>query len=318
MPGAAAVCTLCCGSGWPSAVLHRIIRIIIRQENFMEQERAVLAGGVAVITGAGSGIGEGLARHAATLGMKVVLADVSLERIDSVAAQIRSAGGETLTVQTDVSDPQALDRLAAITHDTWGDVRLLVNNAGIETLGFAWELSADAWEKTLGININGVVHGVRAFAPRMIAAGKPAFIANTSSIGGLSTMPVQTSYILSKHAVLAFSECLYLEMQVKKAPVQVSAILPGPVATRIFEDSPPGTDPMIVHHRELMRSMLADYGISGLEAAQLILRQIAAGEFWISTHPEMTADFGRTRAAHLSALQKPQLSADTLAMLGAS
>jgi NAD(P)-dependent dehydrogenase (short-subunit alcohol dehydrogenase family) len=216
-----------------------------------------------------------------------------------------------------VTDPAAIDRLAEITHSTWGDVRLLMNNAGVETLGFVWEMPAALWDKTLAININAVVHGVRAFAPRMIAAGKPAYIANTSSIGGLGTMPVQTSYIMSKHAVLAFSECLSLEMQVKKAPIQVSAILPGPVATRIFEDSKPGTDPMVVHHRELMRAMLAQSGISGLEAAERILRQIADGEFWVSTHPEITAEFARNRAAHLSALSRPQLGPETLAMLGA-
>ncbi len=283
----------------------------------MDKERAVFGGGVAVITGAASGIGEGLARHAAALGMKVVLADIAVERMEGVVAGIRAAGGEAMAVPTDVTDAAAIDRLAAITHETWGDVRLLMNNAGVETLGFVWEMSAATWDRTLAININAMVHGVRAFAPRMIAAGKPAFIANTSSIGGLSTMPVQTSYIMSKHAVLAFSECLSLEMQVKKAPIQVSAILPGPVATRIFEDSKPGTDPMVAHHREAMRAMLAESGISGRAAAQRILRQVAAGEFWVSTHPEITAEFARQRAAHLSGLNKPQLAAETLALLGA-
>jgi NAD(P)-dependent dehydrogenase (short-subunit alcohol dehydrogenase family) len=280
----------------------------------MEDEHAVFGGGVAVITGAASGIGEGLARHAAALGMRVVLA---VERMEAVAADIRAAGGEAMTVPTDVTDPGALDRLAAKTHESWGDVRLLMNNAGVETLGFVWEMPAATWDKTLAININAMVHGVRAFAPRMIAAGKPAFIANTSSIGGLGIMPVQTSYIMSKHAVLAFSECLSLEMQVKKAPIQVSAILPGPVATRIFEDSDPGTDPMAVHHREVMRAMLADSGISGLEAARRILRQIAAGEFWVSTHPEITAEFARQRAAQLAGLIRPQLGPEVLAILGA-
>jgi NAD(P)-dependent dehydrogenase (short-subunit alcohol dehydrogenase family) len=282
----------------------------------MEQERAAFAGGVAVITGAGSGIGAGLARHAAVLGMKVVLADVAVERMEAVAADIRAAGGEAMTVPTDVTDPGAIDRLAAKTHETWGDVRLLVNNAGIETLGFVWELPAATWDKTLAININAVVHGVRAFAPRMLAAGRKAFIANTSSVGGLGMMPVQTSYVMSKHAVLSFSECLSLEMKVKKAPIQVSAILPGPVATRIFEDAKPGTDPMVLHHREVMRAMLEQSGISGLEAARRILRQIAAGQFWVSTHPEMTAEFAKQRAAYLAAMANPELPPGIDAMLG--
>jgi NAD(P)-dependent dehydrogenase (short-subunit alcohol dehydrogenase family) len=281
-----------------------------------DAERAAFAGGVAVITGAGSGIGEGLARHAAALGMKVVLADIALERMEAVAADIRASGGEAHTVPTDVTDPDAIERLAAITHARYGEVRLLVNNAGIETLGFVWEIPAASWERTLGININAAVHGVRAFVPRMLACGGKAFIANTASIGGLGIMPVQTSYIMSKHAMIAFSECLSLEMQVKKAPIQISAILPGPVATRIFEDAKPGTDPMVVHHREMMRAMLEQSGISGLEAAQRILRQIAAGQFWVSTHPEITQDFANKRGAHLAALETPTLDAGTLAMLG--
>jgi NAD(P)-dependent dehydrogenase (short-subunit alcohol dehydrogenase family) len=282
----------------------------------MTQGMDVFKGGVAVITGAGSGIGEGLARLAAKQGMRVVLADVAMERAESVAEEIRAAGAEALAVHTDVSEPEALDRLAAVTHETFGDVTLLVNNAGIETLGFCWELPAAVWEKTLNINIHGAIHGVRAFAPRMLEAGKRAWIANTTSIGGLGMMPIQTSYVLSKHAILSFSECLYLEMQVKKAPIQVSAILPGPVATRIFEDSKTGEDPVNAHHREIMRNMLKADGISGYEAAERILPQLAEGKFWVSTHPEITAEFAANRAQHLSSQADPMLPPEVLAGLG--
>ena len=282
----------------------------------MTQGMDVFKGGVAVITGAGSGIGEGLARLAAKQGMRVVLADVAMERAESVAEEIRAAGAEALAVHTDVSEPEALDRLAAVTHETFGDVTLLVNNAGIETLGFCWELPAAVWEKTLNINIHGAIHGVRAFAPRMLEAGKRAWIANTTSIGGLGMMPIQTSYVLSKHAIISFSECLYLEMQVKKAPIQVSAILPGPVATRIFEDSKTGEDPVNAHHREIMRNMLKADGISGYEAAERILPQLAEGKFWVSTHPEITAEFAANRAQHLSSQADPMLPPEVLAGLG--
>lgn len=276
-----------------------------------------LDGGVAVITGAGSGIGEGLARYAAELGMKVVLADLSRERVERVASEIQSAGGVAMTVQTDVSDPDALDRLADATYEEFGDVRLLVNNAGIETLGFSWEIPAATWEKALDINIHGVVHGVRAFVPRMICSGYSAFIANTSSVGGLGIMPVQTAYIMSKHAVLAFTECLRLEMAVKQAPIQVSVILPGPVATRIFTDSDGASDPVSQHHRQVMQQMLEADGISGYEAARRLLPQIAAGEFWVSTHPEMTLEYARNRADSLANLKEPRLSPELLAMLEA-
>jgi NAD(P)-dependent dehydrogenase (short-subunit alcohol dehydrogenase family) len=273
-------------------------------------------GGVAVITGAGSGIGAGLAKHCAELGMRVVLADIALDRAEAVAEDIRVAGGEALAVHTDVSVPEALDMLAAITRERFGDVTLLVNNAGIETLGFAWELPALLWEKTLQVNIHGVIHGVRAFVPGMLAAGKRAWIANTSSIGGLGMMPIQTSYIVSKHAILSFSECLRLEMQLQKAPIAVCAILPGPVSTRIFEDSQTGAAPDNERHRQLMHSMLAADGISGYEAARRILPQVAEGQFWVSTHPDMTREFAQQRAQYLSTLATPQMPLEVLQAMG--
>lgn len=273
-------------------------------------------GGVAVITGAGSGIGAGLARETAALGMKVVLADIAADRIAAVAAEIEGGGGLALAVPTDVADPAALERLAAQACEAFGDVTLLVNNAAIEAVGYSWEISAAAWERILDINIHGVVHGVRAFAPRMLAAGRPACIANVSSIGGISTLPMQTPYILSKHAVLSFSECLYLEMQLAKAPIQISVVLPGPVATRIFEDLPdpaPGADAAL-HHR-LMRQMLSGEGITGGEAARRILAGIAAGQFWVSTHPEMCDFMAKSRADYLAGSRLPQLSEQNLALL---
>lgn len=279
----------------------------------MSKAKEIFKGGVAVITGAGSGIGEGLARQASKLGMQVVLADIAGDRVEALATELRSQGGEALPVVTDVSDPAALDRLAELTHARYGDVSLLINNAGIETLGFSWEIPAAIWEKTLGINIHGVIHGVRAFAPRMISSGKPAYIANVASIGALGMMPVQAPYILSKHAVLSFSECLYLEMQLKKASIHVSAVLPGPVATRIFQDSEGLPDPIVKHHREVMNAMLKEVGITPVEAGARILEQIAAGQFWVSTHPEITAPMAQARAAHLNGLQDPVLPAEVAA-----
>jgi short-subunit dehydrogenase len=151
----------------------------------------------------------------------------------------------------------------------------------------------------------------------MIAAGKPAFIANTSSVGGLGIMPVQTAYIMSKHAVLAFSECLRLEMEVKKLPIEVSVIVPGPVNTRIFTDSQGVGDPASRHHRTVMEAMLAANGISGLEAARRILPQIVSGQFWVSTHPEMTREYAANRAHTLSTLADPMLAPELAASLEA-
>jgi NAD(P)-dependent dehydrogenase (short-subunit alcohol dehydrogenase family) len=283
----------------------------------MAKATDVFQGGVAVITGAGSGIGEGLARTAAELGMQVALADVNVERMERVAAEIRATGATAITIATDVADPAALDRLAATVQDKLGDVRLLMNNAGIEILGLTWELPVEVWEKAIRINVLGVIHGVRAFVPRMLAAGKPAFIGNLSSIGGLGMMAVQTPYILSKHAVLSFSECLRMEMDLVRAPISVSAVLPGPISTRIFDDAATGRDRSSIEgHRKAMNDMIRGAGsLTGKQAAEVILAGIAARDFFVSTHPEITAQMAKQRAEHLATLSTPTLNDEARALL---
>jgi NAD(P)-dependent dehydrogenase (short-subunit alcohol dehydrogenase family) len=279
--------------------------------------KSVLGGGVAVITGAAGGIGEGLARVAAEFGMRLVLADIAVDRLHHVTDELTATGSEVIGVKTDVRDPAALDHLADAAYEHFGEVTLLINNAGIEALGFTWELSAEQWNRVIEINVLGVIHGVRAFAGRMIAAGKPAFISNVSSIGGLSMMPVQTPYILSKHAVLSFSECLYLEMEQMKAPIRVSAVLPGAVATRIFDDAPGGSNPASIDaHRAAMKHVLSAHGMTPLEAARLILDQIAEGRFWVSPHPEIMRESAERRAAHLAGLTTPALTTEGRSLLG--
>jgi NADP-dependent 3-hydroxy acid dehydrogenase YdfG len=287
------------------------------QESAMSQDRAVFEGGVAVITGAGAGLGEGLARRAAALGMTLVLADIDLDRVQALAADLQAQGSEALALAVDVSKAAQLDQLAQTVHARFGDVRLLINNAGVETIGNSWELSAELWDRTLDINIHGVVHGVRAFAPRMLAAGKPAYIANLSSVGAFGQMPMQTAYMVTKHAVQAFSECLYLEMQLQNKPVHVSSVIPGMVRTRIFADARPAGDDLAAKHREVMRQAMDAYGMDLAEASQLILEQIANGAFWVSTQPEMTRNLAQARADFLRDQTRPSLSPEARALLGA-
>ena len=277
-----------------------------------ETSRITWQGGVAVITGAASGIGEALAHEAALRkGMKVVLADIDGRGLDRVTADLIKQGAEVLAVVTDVSDAAAMSQLAEKTLENFGSVRLLVNNAGIETLGFSWEIPPAQWEKILGVNIHGVVNGVNAFAPAMIASGEPCVIANMASIAAISIAPIQTSYVMSKHAVLAFSECLHLEMQMKSSAVQISAVLPGPVKTQIFESVGEQADPVAAEHRQQMMDLLEGNGITALEAAQTIFRQLAAGKFWVSTHPEMTQMMAEQRASHLSSLNTPFMDVES-------
>lgn len=278
----------------------------------MPDSSHVFSGGVAVITGAGSGIGSGLARRVGALGMTVVVADISAERAEQVAGQIRAGGGTADAQQVDVGQPTELDRLADHVFATHGGVRLLVNNAGIETIGNSWDIPADRWETTLNVNIHGVVHGVRAFVPRMLASGEEAWIANLSSIGAFGIMPQQTAYIMTKHAVQSFSECLYLEMQVKQAPIHVSSVVPGMVRTAIFDAVANAGEPAAAApHRARMAAMLRDHGMDLDQASNTIVEQIAAGAFWVHTQPAMTMQAIEDRIAFFRSQLPPALNAAT-------
>lgn len=275
----------------------------------MGRDAQVFSHGVAVITGAGAGIGAGLARRAGALGMMVVVADVDLTRAETTAREIRSAGGLADPICVDVSRAEELDRLAETVHARHGDVRLLVNNAGIETIGYSWEIPAERWDATLDINIHGVVHGVRAFAPRMLASGQEAWIANLASMGAFSVMPCQTAYIMTKHAVQAFSECLYLEMQLKGAPIHVCSIMPGMLKTSIFEASAgAGEPPTAAAHRRKMFEMMRDYGMDLTEGCQRIMEQVAEGRFWVHTQPDMTMSAIESRIAFFNSQQPPVMN----------
>jgi len=273
----------------------------------------VFRGGVAVITGAGSGMGAGMARALARVGATVVLAEIAVDRAERVAGEIRAEGGAAHVIPVDTGDPASIEALAAAVHERFGAVRLLANNAGIETLGLAWELSAAAWERIVKINVLGPIHGVRAFVPHMLAAGQRAFIANFGSIGSFGIMPVQNPYVMSKHAVLSFSEGLRCEMELVNAPISVSVVTPGPVATRIFTDAALGGEGA-AHHQAQMEAMIGA-GMPAQEAAERILAGVAEGSFWVSPHPEMTAAFAKQRAEHLANLATPALTAQTRTLL---
>ncbi|WP_313801495.1 SDR family NAD(P)-dependent oxidoreductase [Sphingobium sp.] len=283
----------------------------------MTEEEKVFSGGVAVITGAGAGIGMGIARRCATIGMMVVVTDVDRARADRVAAEIVAAGGKAKAIRIDVSQPEALDGLAQHVFDRHGAVRLLVNNAGIETLGNVWEIPTDRWETTLNVNIHGVVHGVRAFVPHMLRVGEEAWIANLASIGSFGMMPTQTAYIMSKHAIQSFSECLYLEMQAAGAPINVCSIIPGMLKTSIFEaEAGKGEPKGAAAHRATMAHMMASHGMDLDVGCRLFVQGMAAREFWISSQPEMTGQALEGRIRFFREQAAPALNEQTRALLG--
>lgn len=267
--------------------------------------KEALSGGAAVITGAGSGIGAALARQSAQIGLKVVVAELSPERGERIAADIRAAGGEALFVQTDVTKRQSLEALADAAYEAYGDVRLLINNAGVSILGAIWEIGDAEWDRGLGVNLHGVLNGVRAFAPRMLARSAPAYICNVASIASLAMASNAGPYTVAKHAVLSLSECLYIEMQSRPKPVHVSVALPGVVETRILEDTTIASD-AYAEQRKAMSRVIAEIGMPVEEAAQIILNGIAAKNFWITTHPEHLKAMAQSRADYLLGQQFPK------------
>lgn len=267
-------------------------------------------GGVAVITGAGAGIGAGLARHAAGLEMTVVLADIDVDAIEQLRDELVAAGGSAVAVECDVRDAEAMQALAERSYRDHGPIRLLVNNAGVEQFGYLWDTPVENWNRLVDINISGVFHGVRAFLPLMITAGEPAWVWNLSSVGGVVAIPLQTPYIMSKHAVLALTECLRLEVELAgHNHIHVQAVLPGAVVSDIF-DSAGGVDSGDVTAAESQRRAMLDIkadAMDPLAAADVVFAQAAEGRFYLLTQPDYVGSAMAERAEVLASQRPPAL-----------
>lgn len=192
-----------------------------------------LRGKVAVVTGGASGIGRALAETFGGEGMKVVLADVEPTALASTAREIGARGIEVLAVPTDVTKAEEVARLAERTLAAFGGVHLVCNNAGVFAGGLCWTQPVADYEWVLGVNMWGVIHGLRTFVPIMLERGEEGHIVNTASMAALTANPYAAAYHMSKHAVLALSEVLYHELRGLGARIGVSALCPEAVATRI-------------------------------------------------------------------------------------
>ena len=273
--------------------------------------RDIFTGGVAVITGAGAGIGAGLARHASRLGMTVVIADIDGDAAARLRDELAAAGGSAYAHACDVRAPDAVSELAERTYRDVGPVRLLVNNAGVEQFGYLWDTPVANWNRVVDVNISGVFHGVRAFLPRMLESPEPAWVWNLSSIGGVAVVPLQAPYIMSKHAVLALTECLRLEVQLAGHDhhVHVQAVLPGAVVSNIFE-SAGGVSNGDVAAAESQRTAMLDIKAEAMDAvaaAEVVFEQAAQDRFYLLTQPDYVGSAMTERANALAAQRTPVL-----------
>ena len=272
--------------------------------------RATFGGGVAVVTGAGAGIGEGLARHASRLGMTVVLADIDGDAVTRLRDELIASGGTAVAERCDVRDAEAVAGLAERTYHQIGPVRLLINNAGVEQFGYLWDTPVANWQRVLDVNVSGVFNGVRAFLPRMIDAKTPAWVWNLSSVGGVAVVPLQAPYIVSKHAVLALTECLELEVQhAGHSHIRVQAVLPGAVASNIFESAGGVTDGD-VRAAESQRLAMLDIKAAAMDplaAAEVVFDQAAEGRFYLLTQPDYVGSAMVERAEVLTTQRAPKL-----------
>jgi NAD(P)-dependent dehydrogenase (short-subunit alcohol dehydrogenase family) len=252
---------------------------------------------VAVITGGASGLGLAMARRFATEGMKLVLADVEEEALRKVETEFRKAGTPVIGIRTDVSRAQDMERLAEKTLATFGGVHLLCNNAGVGPGGVVWESTVADWEWVLGVNVWGVIHGVRVFLPIMLRQDADSHVVNTASVAGLLSVPNMGIYCVSKHAVVTLTECLYHDVAQRSSRVGVSLLCPAYVPTGIIdsERNRPALlrntqrvkTPEELAREEVMRKAVLSGKISAEQVAQMVFDAVQSNRFYILTHPKI-------------------------------
>lgn len=249
-----------------------------------------LSGKTAVITGAGSGIGRELAFACAREGLGILLADIDEAGMRETQAAIAPLGVGVESIRCDVSKPLEVEALADRAWQRFGAVHLLFNNAGVAVAGPAWAATLEDWKWTLDINLMGVVHGVRSFVPRMLAQGGECHVVNTASVAGLVDIAGSAVYCVSKHGVVALSECLYHDLRVAGAAIGVSVLCPAYVNTGIGDSARhrpselAATNPLAAPYEEAVREALRSGRLTATDVARATLDAVKSGRFYILTH----------------------------------
>jgi NAD(P)-dependent dehydrogenase (short-subunit alcohol dehydrogenase family) len=278
-------------------------------------------GKTAVVTGAASGIGRALAARCAREGMKVVLADVEEGALLQTEKEMKDTGAVVLAVRTDVSKAEDVEKLAQKTLETFQEIHLLFNNAGVQGGEFAsiWKNTIADWEWALGVNLWGVIHGIRIFVPIMLRQGTECHIVNTSSLSGIIAGPGLGVYRVTKHGVFSLSETLFHELSRKGSQIGVSVLAPYFVSTRVADSdrNRPSDAGVIRRKKELsqkeshawMRKAIQE-GMSPDEVAEIVFGAIREKRFYVFTDPDASLPFVRMRFEDILAMKNPRSPLD--------
>lgn len=258
-------------------------------------------GKTAVLTGAASGFGLECARIGARMGMNLVLADVQADALERATTELRATGAKVLACQGDVSRIEYVQSLGEQAQAQFGGVNFVFNNAGVGTAGLIWEHTQADWDWVLGVNLMGVVNGVRVFTPMMLEAAKkdPAYqghIVNTASMAGLVNMPNMGVYNVSKHAVVSLSETLFQDLALVTDQISASVLCPYFVPTGISQSHRNRPAALSDPSAKLTKSQLIGQAMSdkavgsgkvtAADVAQKVFQAIAANQFYIYSHPQ--------------------------------
>lgn len=251
-----------------------------------------LAGKVAVVTGAASGIGLELARAFAAEGMRLVLADVEEAALADAVEGLHAGGADVVGVRTDVSLADSVDHLAARTREEFGTAHIVCNNAGVATPGDPWAGPASLWEWMFAVNVWGVVHGIRAFLPMLVAQGE-GHLVNTASAAGLRARPHLAPYVASKYAVVGMSESLFHDLAETAPGVGVSVVCPTWVRTRIVDGARNwlprfGAAPQRNNEEQALHELASAALAGGADPAGIasaVVDAVHTGRFWVVPDP---------------------------------